>query len=247
MESFCYQKARKIITLGQLAKLRIVKRVNDSKKITVIPNGIDSCLFPEENDSERIDSLKIKYGLNGKTVCMYMGAFGRYNALETIVNAAVSLAHNDEIRFVLIGDGDEKSKIKLLCERKKLMNLVFIQPVPRSESPVYLQMADIFILPNLSGHFYEMNLQNKLFDYLASAKPIIFAGSGESAEIIEKSKSGEVVEAENGVAVARAIEKIVALPASDRIDMGMNGRRFVLRHYERSDIAQRLLHIIESP
>ena len=247
MELFCYRKAKKIITLGQLARLRIVKRVDDSNKIIVITNGIDSRLFPEEINGELIDAIKEKYFLKGKMVCMYMGAFGRYNALETIVNAAARLVHNDEIRFVLIGAGDEKKKLGLIVEHQNLHNTIFIQPVPRSESPAYLQMADIFILPNLRGRYYEMNLQNKLFDYLASSKPIVFAGSGESADIILESKSGKVVEAEDDLAVASAIEEIKALAASERIQMGKNGRKVALDNFERAKLAQRLLQIIEHP
>jgi glycosyltransferase involved in cell wall biosynthesis len=247
MESFCYRKAKKIVTLGHLAKLRIAERVDDKNKILVITNGIDGDLFPEESEIELIEDIKAMYSLKGKTVCMYMGAFGRYNALETVVNAAARLEHNDGIRFVFIGDGDEKARLKRMGEQKNLHNMVFIKPIPRSESPAYLQMADIFILPNLRGSYYAMNLQNKLFDYLASAKPIVFAGSGESADVILKSGSGKVVEAENDLAVASAIEEIMAMHTSDRIQMGKNGRAFVLEHYERSELARQLIQVIECP
>lgn len=246
MEMFCYRKAEYIITLGKTAKARIVKRVADKSKINVITNGVDSSLFYMGDYNNSIEKIKRQYFLENKYICLYMGAFGKYNALETIIEAAGRLTYDEDIRFVLIGDGDEKAKLMMMVEELNLNNVVFMPPVPRRDSPIYLQVADIFLLPNLKGTFCEMNLQNKLFDYLASAKPIIFAGKGESADIITDSKSGKIIQAENDQDMARAIKEMKALPDSERSKMGKNARNYVLRNYERNKISQRLIHLIEN-
>ncbi len=89
-----------------------------------------------------------------------------------------------------------------------------------------------------------MNLPNKFFDYLASGKPIILAGEGETADVISKSGSGKIVKAEDFKAMANAILQFKSMPPNERIKMGENGRKYVLEHFSRSKITERLIHIL---
>ena len=179
---------------------------------------------------------------------MYLGAHGLYNSLNTIIEAANILKSDDDIRFIFIGDGDEKKRLQIAVKNYKLKNVTFIPPVSRHRAPIWLQIADVFLLPNLKGKFYEMNLQNKFFDYLASAKPIIFAGSGNSADIIEKSHSGIVIEAEDYHAMSKAVKEMKLLSQLERDRIGKNGRQYVLKHFERNTLTKRFIqHIEEIP
>ena len=90
-----------------------------------------------------------------------------------------------------------------------------------------------------------MNLQNKFFDFLASGRPIVFAGEGESADIIHQTDSGRVVPAEDGEAVAEAVSSLWRLDVAERRAMGERARRYVLRHFERGALSLRLLRWIE--
>jgi glycosyltransferase involved in cell wall biosynthesis len=119
--------------------------------------------------------------------------------------------------------------------------VIFVPPVSRNQAPIWLRVADVFLLPNLKGKFYEMNLQNKFFDYLSSAKPIIFAGSGNSAEIIEKSHSGIVIESQDYQAMAKAVKDMKLLSQLDRDKMGQNGKHYVLKHFERDNLTKQLI------
>jgi glycosyltransferase involved in cell wall biosynthesis len=246
MELFCYRKAEAIIALSELLQKKIQNRVAKREKVILITNGVDEKLFRIGGEQKtEINKIKTNLRLDQKFICMYLGAHGLYNSLHTIIKAANILKDDNEIHFIFIGDGDEKEGLKSAVKEYELRNVTFIPPVPRNKAPVWLQVADVFLLPNLKGKFYEMNLQNKFFDFLASAKPTIFAGSGISAGIIERSQCGKVVDAEDFQAMARAVKEIKSLSQPERDRLGENGRRYVLKHFERNALTKQLIKHIE--
>lgn len=249
MELFCYRKAEIIIALSKLLQIKIQNRVKKKEKVILITNGVDERLFYLNNEKiAEIKKLKKRFGLEKKFTCMYLGAHGLYNSLNTIIEAANIIKSDDDIRFIFIGDGDEKKRLQIAVKKYKLKNVTFIPPVSRNRAPIWLQVADVFLLPNLKGKFYEMNLQNKFFDYLASAKPIIFSGSGNSADIIEESHSGKVIEAEDYHAMSKAVKEMKLLSQLERDRIGKNGRQYVLKHFERNTLTKRFIqHIEEIP
>jgi len=78
---------------------------------------------------------------------------------------------------VLVGDGQEKLRLQALAREWALKNVEFRDPVPRQLVPKVLQQADALVLTlrDLPLYRYGINL-NKLFDYMASGKPVLFAG-----------------------------------------------------------------------
>jgi glycosyltransferase involved in cell wall biosynthesis len=215
------------------------------EKIELIPNGVDFELFENIEGCVRSE-IRGEYGINGKFVLMYLGAHGAYNSLNTILFTAEILKNEDEILFVFVGEGDEKAGLLQYVANNGLSNVKFIGTVPRSVSVKLLGAADGFLLPNRMGEFFRGNLPNKLFDFLASSKPIIVAGEGETADLVLDAKAGFVVPAENAEAMAEAIINLSKLGALDQKQLGEAGRAYVEKYYNRSQHADLLVEIIES-
>ena len=74
----------------------------------------------------------------------------------------------------------------------------------RTDSVKLLRAANIFLLPNRKEATHS-NLPNKLFDYLISARPILVSGYGETSDVINESRSGIVVDAEDAKAFSSSI------------------------------------------
>ena len=141
--------------------------------------------------------FRVKYKLEKSFNCLYIGAHGLYNSLMTILLAANEISHEQGINFILVGDGDEKSNLQDFASKNNLKNVKFFDPVKREEAIGILSTADIFLLPNRRGTFFEGNLPNKLFDYLAASRPILVSGYGESADLVLQAKAGFIVDAED--------------------------------------------------
>lgn len=247
MEKYCYKKAYAIVALSEGIKSNIQTKIGPEKeKVTLVSNGVDPDLFTLNDGSmARAEKVRISQGWKERFVCMYLGAHGKYNALDTIIRAAERCGFDPSVLFALVGDGEEKIKLQASAAGIGLSNIVFLSPVERWQAPFYLQAADAFLLPNLSGEYYRMNLQNKFFDYLASNRPIIFAGCGESAEIIENCSCGFVVPAEDDGAMVRAILDLKNLTGEERVQMGQRGRDMALKRFNRHALAESWIGLLQ--
>ena len=70
----------------------------------------------------------------------------------------------------------------------RLENVLFLPPVPKSEMPAALAGADacIAILKPLDA--YKTTYPNKVFDYMAAARPVVLAIDGVIREVVEISR-----------------------------------------------------------
>jgi glycosyltransferase involved in cell wall biosynthesis len=242
---FCYIKSAHIVGLGRSLCESIVSKGIDEHKVSLITNGVDLSLFNNagEDDSGRI-KVRTKYGFGDRFVAMYMGAHGVYNSLDTIIDVALMLKDDPRFLFVFVGDGDEKPKLQKRVSDHHLENVIYLPPMPRMESPVMLSAADAFVLPNRKGDFFKGNLPNKLFDFLASARPVVVAGAGETPELVMTAGAGKCVAAEDSHGMANSLIELVEMPVEERMAMGRNGRDYVSAHYDREILSENFLQIL---
>lgn len=246
IESFCYRKAAHIIALTYGIRDNIIAKGVPADKVSVITNGVDFSLFLRHQAPVTSHSFEASmHAEPNPFIVMYMGAHGAYNALDTIIDAAIALKDELRVRFVLIGDGDAKAALQKRVITAGIQNVEFCEPVPRIEAPQILATADVFLLPNRKGGFFSGNLPNKLFDYLASARPVIVAGDGETAKVVERAGCGVVVGAEEGAAMAIAIQRMVDEPYEVRQAMGNSGKNYVMEHYDREKLSSEFLQILQ--
>jgi len=243
IERFCYNMSDRIICLTNGIAETIIRKGVHPNKTKLIPNGVDFDLFKVIGDSTRV-AVRKQYNFDDKFVLMYLGAHGRYNSLETIVTAAEILRDHNDILFVFVGDGDAKAKLIEYVMKRQLRNVKFIGTVSRLDSVELLACADTFLLPNRKGDFFKGNLPNKLFDFLAAGKPIIVAGHGETADLVQAAGAGLVVDAENSEQLAKAILDIYQAGTDQNASMGSSGRAYVEKNFSRNAQADLLLNLI---
>lgn len=242
---FCYRTSAHIVGLGRSMCDAIIAKGIDKQKVSLITNGVDLSLFADRSiDAATRTAVRNQYGFGNKFVVMYMGAHGAYNALDTIIDAALILRGDPRFLFVFIGDGDEKLKLQKRVSDYHVDNVVFLPPMPRLESPGMLSAADAFVLPNRKGEFFKGNLPNKLFDFLASARPIVVAGAGETPELVTAAGAGKCGPPEDSQTMVKLLVELANLPEAARIAMGARGRDYVFANYDRDKLSERFLAIL---
>ncbi len=244
VERFCYKMSNSIICLTNGIAETIIRKGVQPNKTKLIPNGVDFDLFKAVDNDIRVETRK-HYKFDDKFVLMYLGAHGSYNSLGTIIMAAEMLRDHDDILFVFVGDGDEKAKLIAYTTKHQLKNVNFIGTVSRIHSVKLLACADTFLLPNRKGDFFKGNLPNKLFDFLAAGKPIIVAGHGETADLVQAAGAGLVVDAENSEALANAILDILQMDTHQKANFGSSGRIYVEKNFSRNVQAELLCNLID--
>lgn len=245
-EKFMYNKAEKIIVLLPNAKEYIEKCGINPQKVVWIPNGVDLTQFDEPEllnpSSEVVKAFrkrKDKFGV------VYVGAHGPANGLEVVIDAACLLfKKSTNIHFFLIGDGPEKKKLIRKVQEKNIDNITFLDPVPKSQIPSILQQSDLlmFCLRHLDIYKYGIS-PNKMYDYLASGKPVIMAGDTIN-NVVREARAGITVEPENPEALAKGIAKILEMTPEERQKLGANGRAYVEKYHNTrvlADILEKIL------
>lgn len=242
---FCYRKSAHIVGLGKSICSSIIAKGIDINKVSLITNGVDLSLFKgtATGNSKRLE-IRSRYGFGNRFVVMYMGAHGAYNSLNTIIDAAVMLKNDQRFLFVFIGDGDEKPRLQKFVTDYCLANVIFLPPMPRVDSPDMLSAADAFALPNRKGEFFSGNLPNKLFDFLASARPVVVTGTGETPELVIRSEAGKCCPPEDSQGMVTALIELAKMPEKERMEIGRKGREYVFSHYDREMLSDRFLHIL---
>ncbi len=130
---------------------------------------------------------------------------------------------------VVVGYGQEKDKL----QQKFWQNtqIVFVPAIPKKQVQSILRLFDVCFIGLKNEKLFRYGVSsNKLYDYMYSAKPVLYAIESEN-NIIVAAKSGIVVEAENPKAIAEGISKLYNMSQKQRIVMGQNVYKYVLEHF----------------
>ncbi len=215
----------------------------DPSRVRLLPNGVDTALYRKKPLNE---TIRKKLGLSGKFVICYAGTMGFQHGLDTILEAAALLhAEGDEYKFLFIGDGSEKGRIRHLVQQCHIDNVVFIDAQPQTELVEYLNASNIGISTLKDAPFTKGVRPVKMFSYMACELPIIATDIGESGMLIKEAGCGIAVPPENPKSIADAIIQLHQNSALSS-EYGRKGRRFVEEHYTREKSARALLDFLIS-
>jgi len=239
LERFLYRHADRVM-VNSPGFIEHVSR-NGARWVELVPNGADPSMFdPHQNGSR----TRQQWGLEGEFVVLYAGAHGLSNDLEVVLQSANILRDEPHIRFVLVGDGKEKIRLIRQAEEMGLTNVIFMPPVAKKEMSEILSAADACLAILKPLEWYKTTYPNKVFDYMAAAKPVVLAIDGVIREVVETHNAGIAVPPGDPQALAQVIRSLAADPQKTR-EMGLAGRRAVENCYNRRQFSIRLAEIIE--
>jgi glycosyltransferase involved in cell wall biosynthesis len=228
MERFLYRRADRIVVNSPGFLKHVFEQ--GAKSIRVIPNGVDVKMF---SNQVNIHSRSADERLVGRFVVLYAGAHGEANDLKVALEAAVNLREEDQIRFVFIGDGKEKSSLVANAAERGLDNVLFYPPVPKCDMPRALESADVCLAILKPIEEFKTTYPNKVFDYMAAGKPVVLAIDGVIRSVIEEAKAGVFVPPGDPIALADAIKELWQNPGVVE-QMGRAAREFVSDKFDRS-------------
>ena len=139
---------------------------------------------------------------------------------------------------MFFGEGELKKGYQKFVKRKNLHNCLFFPLLSREMINAVFKQSYALMQAFWDREFHECVFTNKIFEYHGSGRPILFAGKGDSAELIRLAESGLVVDAEDPEAFANAVFQLV----SDRElaeRMGKSGKQYITRYYSREHVFQK--------
>ncbi len=194
IEYFLYKKADAIIVVTNGFKEILGNNGVDTKKISVVMNGVDLTKFKYK---DKPPNLEEKYNLKGKKVLGYIGTHGETQGLQTILLSAAKLKEMKNIIFLFIGQGSRKKELIEFKENNKLDNVIFLDNVPRNEIIDYWALIDISLIILKKREVFRTVIPSKIFESIAMHKPIIIGVEGDAKEIVDENKIGASFEPED--------------------------------------------------
>lgn len=242
VEIFLYKRAKHILVNSPAFREYMINtRGINGDKISLIPNGVDPTMF---DPTERGEEVREEFNLQGKFIVTYAGAMGPANDIPTIIRAAELLKDNENIHFLLVGDGKDRKKAQALMEELGLTNVTFGGMRSKEQMKGVLGATDVCLATLLPIPMFKTVYPNKVFDYLAAGRPTILGIDGVIREVVEKAEAGRFIEPGKPETLADAVRDFAADPAECEA-MGMRGRAYVEQHFNRMDHAKAFVELLE--
>jgi len=237
-EDYGYRAADSVVSVLPGAGPHMVARGMDPAKFHYLPNGIDLDGGRRSGDAPAAirDAAR-----PGSFTVGFVGTLGRANVLETLIDAA-RLLDPDEVRMVVVGHGPERSQ---LVERAAgARNVAFVGPIPKGDVAAALQLFDACYVGYRRSPLYRFGVSpNKLYDYMAAGRPVLFAADAAN-QPVQEADCGLTVAPEDPAALAGAITSLAAVSEAERARLGANARAYVERHHEYGRLAGELAEIL---
>lgn len=118
-------------------------------------------------------SIREKYGFSENDfILVFGGNMGKPQGLEFLLKLAKEYKNKSDIKFLLIGKGNEKSKLQNIKKNENLDNVIFLDFIPRTEYELLTGACDIGIV-SLHSCFTIPNIPSKTVDYCKLSLPIL--------------------------------------------------------------------------
>lgn len=240
IEMLIYKKSKKIVVFTESFKLNLIKKGIKSEKIHVVINGANTTLF---SSPEYDEDLALKLNLKNKFVIGYFGTHGLSHGLLNAIHTAAILQKED-IHFLFVGEGAEKSLMMQLVEKHGLNNVHFIGQQPRENIPVFWGLCDIGLVHLKNDPIFETVIPSKIFETMAAGKPILYCGpESDGSRLIVKHNAGLIALPENPNSLA---EKIRELKNNQNLceSLGYNGKK-ASNIFSRKNQAKKTIKVLE--
>ncbi|MDR1847346.1 MAG: glycosyltransferase family 4 protein [Bacteroidales bacterium] len=239
LESFCYRKS--VMVSGQTQG--IVNNISNrfpGVKVHWLKNGIDISKYAiEENDNGL--SLRGNNDLSSRDfILLYGGIIGYAQGLDVILQTADILRYKTDIKFVLLGNGPEKSRLEALKTEMNLTNVFFYDAVAKHQMRQIIKEVDAGLVPLRRLDLFKGAIPSKIFEYLALEKPILLGVEGEAEDLfIKQGKSGLAFEPDNAKDLS---DKILLLynNKEEAKKMGERGKEYAKINFSLDNIVNEL-------
>ena len=244
MERFLYNKSYKIIALTKGIQNHLQNIGISDSKLSFIHCGVNfTQIYPDHNAGI---AVREQYGWDSKKVVMYFGALGEANNIDVIIRAAKNLEHNEDIMFVLIGDGIRREKIIQDVADLKLKNVSVLPALPKTDGRKFLNAADVCIVTLKDLDVFKGAIPTKLIDYMACARPVLCGVRGEAAEIVKKTKCGYIFNPNDEAQLVSYLLKMLS-DNKESEKMGKNGYHYAVKNFSIEKMQEAYAGVLKEP
>ena len=179
--SILFRNAKGIIVINRRIQKALIKNFGiPEKNIMMYPNGIDLTLFHRafsKNEARKILGLSSE-----KRLAVYVGKIYPWKGLDILVKAASKIG--EALIYIV---GGSKEEFTALLENPAIPpNIICVGDKNYQEIPLWLAAADALLVlgTQKNDYSYYHTSPMKLFEYMASGRPILASNTPANREIV---------------------------------------------------------------
>lgn len=171
-----YRRADRIVAATDGIGTYVKQLGIPADKVATIKSG-----YGDEFVTAGHNGIRKKFGWEDKFVILYSGTLGWAHSLETVIEAARQLTDQQDVLFVFVGDGEKRLALEGMVRDYGLRNVRFTGAQPLETIPYFLKTSDVLVESLKDVPITQGTFPAKLFEYMASGRPILFgAEDGEA-------------------------------------------------------------------
>ncbi len=202
------KKADRIISVSNYTRQRLLAETDiDSQKIVVLPNTFDAKQFQiKPKPTELLKRYNLKDNQPVILTVTRLGRMAKYKGYDQIIHALVKVRSQiPDVRFILVGKGDDLPRIKTLVNSLNLEDSITIAGfVPDEELRAHYNLCDVFAMPSKGEGFGIVYLEA-----LACGKPVLAGNQDGSVDPLAQGKLGCLVDPDNIEEIADKLIQIL--------------------------------------
>ena len=213
-----------MVVSDALEKMMIEKHRIEPQRVVKIYNGVEKDEYGISDEEIVCKGSRFRKKLSLGVNVPIVGAIGRLvwqKGFDCFIEAIPGvLKEFEEARFLIVGEGELKEKLRAKSKKLKVKNRLFFTGF-RNDIKEILQSIDVLVMPSLLE-----GLPMILLEAMAMKKPIVATNIEGIMEVLESGRSGLLVPPGETKALADAI--INMLTYRDKaLQMGLAARKVV--------------------
>ncbi len=205
LETFIYKKADFVTVHSEGNRQHVLSKAVNPAQVLTIPNWIDTDLV---RPGDRNNDFRKEFALGDSFIISFAGVIGYSQDLDVVIESA-SFIKEEDIVFLIVGDGVEKERLQNKVRMKNLKNVIFLPMQPKDKYVELLAASDACLV-TLHESVKTPVVPSKLLSIMAAARPVIASLplEGDAPKIIEESGCGICVKAGASKELADAVKSI---------------------------------------
>lgn len=243
---YVYNNCDKILIGSKGFEKSISEKGNYKDKFVYFPNWAESNLSSindiDYKNVEPFCSLK-----DDDFVILFAGNIGEGQNLSCFLEAALELRNEQNIKFILLGDGRAKNTLEKYAETNGLLdeNVFFPGRFPLEAMPYFMEKASVLFVSLKDELIFNLTVPAKVQFYMAQGKPILAMLNGDGADLINEAKCGMAVDANDKGRLIEAILELKSKTKKELLEFGRNGYDYYINNFNKELRISQLIGIFK--
>ncbi len=192
----------------------------ESDRFIFNPNGIDPHIFYPRN-------------IKKQNMFVFVGNMGFSHDVDQLIKVLCSLGERkQDVQLWIVGDGERRNEVEEVIQQNYLANVRLFGALPRDKIPelVSQSLGGLVFDPPVAS--LDSVVPIKALEYMACGVPVFGMAGKDIKEMVEKHDCGYIVDNGDIEELLKHLDRVLLNPAMATL-MGQNGRKFVLKNFNK--------------